>query len=240
MKHDLSIVIPTYKEETRIERCIKESLFFLRNNEKIKNFEIIFVADDAGDKTIDIIKSNLKENKELKLIVNPKREQKGGSVKIGMLEAKYDPLLFFDVDLSTPLYEINESLDHIEKYDIVIGSRGMKESKIEKKYIGIFLSKCFSVLKWTIVGLNFKDTQCGFKMFKRKTLDVFKKQRIKSSFFDVEILYIAKKMGFTIKEKPITWIDSDASNFNQGKVILSFLKELTRMKWYTIKGYYNK
>jgi dolichyl-phosphate beta-glucosyltransferase len=240
MKHDLSVIIPTYKEETRIERCIKESLFFLRNNEKIKNFEIIFVADDAGDKTIDIIKSNLKENKELKLIVNPKREQKGGSVKIGMLEAKYDQIVFFDVDLSTPLYEINESLDLIEKYDIVIGSRGMKESKIEKKYFAIFLSQCFSLLKLLVVGLKFKDTQCGFKMFKRKTMPIFEKQRIKSSFFDVEILYIAKKMKYTIKEKPITWIDSDASNFNQGKVVISFLKELIRMKWYALKGYYNQ
>jgi len=212
-KHDLSIVIPTYKEEKRIERCINESLFFFRNNPRISNFEIIFVSDDAGDQTIEMIKKHLPGNPELKLLVNPERLQKGFSVRRGVLEAKYDPIMFYDVDLSTPLYETNKFLDEIDKYDMLIASRGLGESKVEKQWHKAFFSKGFSIWKRLLLGTNVNDTQCGFKMFNSKCKELFKLQTIKTSTFDLEILYIARKKGFTVKELPVTWIDSDASNF---------------------------
>ena len=234
----LSVIIPTYKEELRITRCIEESLFFFRNNPKIATFELLFVVDVSGDKTIEIIQNYMKKNKEIRVIINKIRQQKGGAVKIGMLAAKYDLLLFYDVDLSTPLYEINSSLELIKEYDIVIGSRGHPESHVEKKYFKIFLSKCFSLLKFLVLGLNLYDTQCGFKMFRKTTLSIFEKQRLISSCFDVELLFIAKKMGFKIKEKPVTWIDSDMSNFSTYKVISSFTRDLIKIKMYDWKGYY--
>ncbi|MEK6938128.1 MAG: glycosyltransferase [Nanoarchaeota archaeon] len=237
-KYDLSIIIPTYKEENRIERCIKESLFFFRNNERISNFEIIFVADNAGDHTIEIIQKYLPENQEMSLIVNEQREQKGGSVQKGMLHARYELLLFYDVDLSTPLYETDVFLNEIDDYDILIGSRGMKESKIEKKWFKVFLSRCYSLLKKTSLGLDLKDTQCGFKMFKKNSKILFEKQTIKSSAFDVEILFLAKIFNLRIKEIPITWIDSDMSNFKTHKIILNFLKETIKIRKNNLLGVY--
>lgn len=239
MKHNISIVIPVYKEEKRITRCIEESLFFFRNNPKINHFELLFVADKSGDKSIDIIQKYLPNNKEIKLILNETRQQKGGSVKIGVLETKYPIILYYDTDLSTPLYEINPSLDLLQDYDIVIGSRGLKESHVEKKIQKTLLSKGFSVLKYMILGLSIKDTQCGFKMFRASTRSIFKKQRIKSSCFDVEFLYLAQKWGFSIKEKPITWIDSDMSNFNTLQIVPSFVKELFEIRLNALRGYYD-
>lgn len=239
MTEELSIIIPVYKEENRIIRCIEESLFFFRNNNQIKKFEIIFVADKSGDKTIELIQQYLDKNKKMQLIINETRQQKGGSVKIGVAHARYPLLLYYDTDLSTPLYEVNECLDIIQQYDIVVGSRGLKESHIEKKYFNIFLSKCFAILKFLILGLRFKDTQCGFKMFRKSVAPIFEKQRIKSSCFDVEFLYLAQKNGFTIKEKPITWIDSDMSNFNPFFIIPSFFKELLEIRWNSLCGLYD-
>ncbi len=236
----LSVVIPAYKEEKRITRCIEESLFFFRNNARIRTFELIFVVDVSGDKTIFIIEEYAKNNPEIKLIVNQHREQKGGSVRVGMLAAKYDVLLFYDVDLSTPLYEINSSLDLLGIYDIVIGSRGLRDSHVEKKYFKKFLSYGFSLLKWLVLGLRLVDTQCGFKMFRRTALPIFQKQRIKSSLFDVEILYVAQCLGFSIAEKPITWIDSDMSNFNTLAVIFSFFREIWVIRINSWRGCYGK
>ena len=241
MKTNLSVVIPAYKEEKRIHRCIKESLFFLRENKHIGKFEIIFVADVSGDKTISIIQEYMKENTEIQLIVNTERQQKGGSVKIGMLQAQYSVVIFYDVDLSTPLYEINDSLKLLKTYHVVIGSRGLKESNVEKNQFKIFLSKGFSFFKWVILGLHFTDTQCGFKMFRKEIVSLlFERQHLKSSCFDVELLYIAKKYNLNIKEKPITWIDSDMSNFNTLHVVLSFFRELVKIRWNDWKGYYKK
>ncbi|MEM0230920.1 MAG: glycosyltransferase [Candidatus Woesearchaeota archaeon] len=240
MKWNLSIIIPVFREENRIERCIKESLFFLNNCKKINKFEIIFVADKSGDKTIDIIRKHAAREKRIKLIVNKKREEKGGSVKIGMLRAKYELMMFYDADLSTPLYEINKFLELIPKYDILIASRGLKDSKVQKKPFKILLSRIFSILKRILLGIKFKDTQCGFKMFKRKCRVLFEKQRIKSDAFDVEILYLAQKMGFRIKEVPVTWIDSDMSNFRTFEVILRFKRDLIKIKINDAKGVYEK
>lgn len=240
MAEELSVIIPVYKEENRIIRCIEESLFFFRNNKHIKNFEIIFVADKSGDKTIELIQQYLKKNKEIQLIINETRQQKGGSVKIGVSHARYSLLLYYDTDLSTPLYEVNECLEFIQQYDLIIGSRGLKESHIQKKYFGIFLSHSFSLLKFLVLGLHIKDTQCGFKMFRKSVAPLFEKQSIKSSCFDVELLYLAQKNGFTIKEKPITWIDSDMSNFQTWKIIPTFLKDLFAIRINSWKGFYDK
>ncbi len=239
MQYNLSIIIPVYKEEHRITRCIEESLFFFRHNPLIKNFEMLFVADVSGDKTIEIIQKHL-HNKEINLIINKTREQKGGAVKIGALQAKYPIVIYYDADLSTPLYEVNSSLELLDNYDIVIGSRGLKESQVQKRPFKIFMSKCFSLLKLVVLGLRFQDTQCGFKLFKKKTLCIFEKQTIKSSCFDVELLYIAQKYGFSIKEKAVTWMDSDMSNFQTWKIVPGFLRDMAKIRIQSWNGFYNK
>lgn len=239
MRQNLSVVIPAYKEEHRIERCIRESLSFLRGHPAVGKFELLFVADVSGDKTIELIQKYQRQHKEIKLIVNPQREQKGGSVKVGMLHAKYDVLLFYDVDLSTPLDEITRALNDLKEYDVVIGSRALPESHVQKDFFKTVLSTGFSLLKWLVLGLPYKDTQCGFKMFRSSTRIIFEKQRLKSSAFDVELLFIARRLGFCVKEMPVTWVDSEGSNFNILHVVFSFFRELAKIRINGLKGYYN-
>ncbi len=239
-KHDISVVVPVYKEEKRVERCIIESLFFFRNNPLIGNFEIIFVADRSGDQTISTIQKHLSKNKELKLIVNQERLRKGFSVRAGAMQAKYGLILFYDNDLSTPLCEVNKFLEIIDDYDILIASRALKESKIERKFFKMVLSRGFSFWKRLILNMKIKDTQCGFKMFKRHCRVIFEKQTIRDGAFDVELLYLAKKFGFHIKEVPITWIDSDSSNFTAIGNITHNGRDIVKIRMNDLRGVYNK
>jgi dolichyl-phosphate beta-glucosyltransferase len=238
-KYSLSVIIPTYKEAIRIERCIVESLQYLRSCDKINNFEIIFASDRSGDETVSIIRKYMKTNPEIKLIEFKERQQKGGAIKSAVPSAKYQLILFYDADLSTPLYEIDSFLEIISGFDVLIASRGLKDSKIQKKIIKTGLSKAFSILKFLVLGISFKDTQCGFKMFNVEGKELFNKQTIKSSAFDVELLFIAKKWRLKVKEVPVTWIDSDMSNFNTFKVILRFLKDIIQIKINDFKGLYD-
>jgi glycosyltransferase involved in cell wall biosynthesis len=237
-QHDISVIIPVFKEERSIERAIVEMARFFGKNRRIRDYEIIFVADKSGDRTIEIIQAAVKRDPHLKLIVNRCREQKGGSVRIGMLKAKYDPMLFFDADLSTPLREINVFLDQIDDYDIIIGSRGLPESKVKKRMFRVFLSKGFSLFKRVLLGLTVKDTQCGFKMFRKQCKPIFKMQRIKTGTFDVELLVIAKRNNYKLKELPITWVDVGNSNFNALNLVYRMSMDTVMIKRNDLLGKY--
>ena len=232
-KYKISVVIPVF-----ISRCIDESIFYFSNNPSISDFELIFVADSSGDKTISIIRKRTFSDRRIRLIVNNDRLEKGFSVKEGMLSAKYDLMLFYDADLSVPLTEIGNFLAKISRHDILIASRGLPDSRVQKKFLKILLSRLFSAVKLVMLGVNYHDTQCGFKMFRKKTLVLFRQQRIKSSCFDVELLYNAGLHNFSVKELPVTWIDSDRSNFNTLKVIGRFIVDIMRIRYYSWSGKY--
>lgn len=209
---EISIIIPTYNEEKIIEKSISKIISFLEN--KKFDYEIIVVDDCSKDRTKCII-NNL-NSKKIILIENKKNMGKGYSIKKGMLNAKKNLVLFSDADLSTPIEELNSLLKYIDDYDIVIGSRRMKKSviKIKQPFYRRLPGKMFPILVNFIILKDIRDTQCGFKLFKRDVAkNVFKKQRIRGFCFDVEILYLAKNAGYKIKEVPITW-----NNFADSKV----------------------
>jgi dolichyl-phosphate beta-glucosyltransferase len=237
-RHDLSVIIPVYREERRIIRCINETAFFFKHNKRIRNYDIIFIADKSGDRTIEIIREAIKQHPRMKLVVNTRRLHKGGSVRKGMLMAKYDPMMFFDADLSTPLYEIDSFLDMIDDYDVLIGSRALKDSKVEKKWYKTLMSKTFSLFKWVVLGLNVKDTQCGFKMYRKKCKKLFEMQQMAVGTFDIEIILMAKRNGFRLKEVPVTWVDVDMSNFNTIQIAAEAFVDVLRMKRNDLAGKY--
>jgi dolichyl-phosphate beta-glucosyltransferase len=227
----ISVVIPTYRNENQIKKGIEKSLSFFRANKKIEKFEIIFASDRAEDNTIEIIKKHLVDNSEIILMENKTRLQKGGSIRRAMLKTRYPIKLYYDADLSTPLEEVDRFLELIDEWDIVIGSRRIKGANVKKNIVKKFLSAGFSLLNYLVLGLTYRDTQCGFKMFNENSLDIFKKQKIVSNAFDVEILWLAKKMGFKVKEHPVTWVDSDTSNFTALGAIYSLLKGTIQVRF---------
>jgi len=150
-----------------------------------------------------------------------------------------DLYLFYDTDLSTPLDEFNHLLPYIDNNDIVIGSRHMQGAEIEKSLHKTLISKTLNLVNFIALGLKIHDTQCGFKLFNRKALKLFKYLTIHSSAFDIELLYMARKGGLRIKEIPVKWSDSDVSNFNHFQVIGHFIRDLLKIRLNALKGYYS-
>lgn len=195
-----SIVIPAYNEERRIGKTL----------EKIKQhgkYEIIVVDDGSKDRTAEIAKKH-----GARVVKNQKNKGKGYSVRRGMLAATHDRVLFTDADLSTPIEELDKVLE--VDADIAIGSRNctgalrVEDQGLMRRSAG----RIFNLLTRMITGVKAADTQCGFKLFSKKTIKpIFSQQKLDGFSFDVEILYLAKKLGYKIEEVPVRWHDDKRS-----------------------------
>jgi len=220
----ISIIIPAYNEEKRIKETLDSNLKFFKaiKKNKILDFEIIAVVNGSTDKTLEIVKELAKKNKELKYL-NLKRGAKGYAVIEGFKEAlkgNSNLIGFKDADMATSPEAFYELVKKINNYDGIIASRYVKGSIIAPKPTSerIFASRIFNFMIRIILGLRFKDTQCGAKLFKRKTLEkTIPRLTFSQLAFDVEILYIMKKLGFKIKEIPTRWSDKEYSKVNFAK-----------------------
>ena len=145
--------------------------------------------------------------------------------------ASYNLILFSDADLSTPIKELDRFLAEIKDYDIIIGSRALKNSKVEKHQplYRELIGKIFNLLVRRITGLNLHDTQCGFKLFKN-CRNIFEQQKIPGWSFDVELLYLAGKAGKKILEKPVTWINDERSKVNAVKDSYKMFMDLLKIR----------
>ncbi|HIH14728.1 MAG: glycosyl transferase family protein [archaeon GW2011_AR17] len=235
---ELSIVIPAFNEEKSLEYSLQKIIDYGEKN--FSDYEILVINDGSQDATADIAEKF--KAKKVKLIQNPKNMGKGFSVKLGMINAKYDLILFTDADLATPIEELPKFLKSIEEgYDIAIASRSIEGANIEvaqTKYRQV-LGKAFPILVQNMVLKDFKDTQCGFKVFKKEAArKIFPRQTLQRWAFDVEILYIAKKLGYKIKEIPVTWIDKGNSKLSPMKDSFKMFYEITKIKYNDLKKEY--
>ena len=247
---EISIIIPAYNEEKRIQKTLERIFSYMK--EKKHDFEIIVVDDGSKDKTVELVelfrKKNSKGKKKadknrIKILKNIKNKGKGHSVKRGMLSGEKKWLLFSDADLSTPIEEIEKFEKYIDQYSIIIASRNLKESqiKIKQPKLRSTLGKIFPfvVNLFTIRGI--KDTQCGFKLFRKDVAEkIFPLQTSKRFAFDVEVLFIAKKHGYKIKEIPVIWINALGSKVDPINDSISMFFDLIRFRFNSIIGKYNK
>lgn len=219
----ISIVIPAYNEEKRIGLTLDSILSYISKNNDI--IEILIVLNNCTDDTIGIVrKYNLIDNRfkyiDLGLIKNKKvGNTKGYAIKVGLKESIGDYVLFMDADNSTDISELDKFLPILENgYDCVIGSRYLPDSivNIKQSIFRIFASRVGNLLIRLLILQNIKDTQCGFKIFKREVINkIFYELKINGFSFDIEILYLIKKYGFSIKEIGICW-----KNMNRSTVTL--------------------
>jgi glycosyltransferase involved in cell wall biosynthesis len=246
----LSVVIPCFEEMANLQKGVLDKVnhYLLKRKEA---FEVIIVDDGSKDGSVAFIEQFIKENKNFRLIKNA-HTGKAGAVTTGMLAAVGELVLFTDMDQATPIEEIEKLMPYFQKkFDIVIGSRST--ARKGSPFIRLFISRANIVLRKLIVGIpGISDTQCGFKMFRREVAqDLFSKiNSIHNNFksisgssvssgFDVELLYIAEKSGYKIREVSVQWLYVETRRVNPIKDSVDGVMELLRIKQNAVSGKYN-
>ena len=240
IKVDLSVVIPVFNEEKRLPENLDKIIDFLKS--KKINSEIILVDDGSSDKTWKVLQSYKAKHGNIKLLKHQKNLGKGAAVKSGMIASSGNLVLMTDCDLSTPIEEFDLLMGHIKKNDVVIGSRRLKEKKLGRmpaRY-RTFLGDIYYEMLRLILLPEVKDTNCGFKLFSRKVITpTFKRQKINRWGYDAEVLFIAHKHGFSIKEVPVKWTHFAGSKVKVFDAVVKTLGELMQIKWNNLRGRYD-
>lgn len=246
MKPFLSVVIPAYNEEFNLRTGILDSVYDYLSEQKY-SWEILFVDDGSTDSSLKIAQEFA--NKHSKFIVLPEPHRgKAGTVTAGVLKADGEIILFTDTDQATPIDQIEKILPKFkEGYGVVIGSRhGREGAPLIRKVMALG----FSFLRLIVLSLPFKDTQCGFKAFTNqaanqifKRLEIFS-QKSKSkgasvtAGFDLEILYIARKLGYKVAEVAVDWHHKEGTKVNPIKDSIEGLRGLMMVRLNAIRGKY--
>jgi dolichyl-phosphate beta-glucosyltransferase len=236
-----SIVIPAYNEGERLGATLGKVLGYVR--EQGWNAEVIVVNDGSSDNTAEIVRGFAEKNPVLRLVENPGNRGKGYSVRNGMLNARGDVVVFSDADLSSPIEEIPKLLAALAAgADIAIGSRWLRtelQTRRQSLHRQLF-GRVFNVLLRIILGLKFKDTQCGFKAFTRRAAQtILPLQRIERWGFDPEILFLARKFGFRVEEVAVLWGHSGDTRIHPLVDGARMFQEMLRVRRYDLTGKYD-
>ncbi len=236
---ELSIVIPSYNEERRLPEALRRVRAYLQARRI--DAEVIVVDDGSADGTARVVEAWRAEFPGLRLVSNGRNRGKGYSVRHGMLEAHGRVVLFTDADLSAPIEEADKLLAALSSYQVAIGSRGLDRSLIEvhqsrlRELAGIIFNRIVRL----ITGLNFMDTQCGFKAFLREPARiVFEQQRIERFGFDPEILFLAKRHGLRAVEIAVRWAHDSHTKVRVLRDSLRMFGEVLAIRWNWLLGRY--
>lgn len=237
-----SIVLPAYNESARIRTTLEK--ITAHAAERRWNAEIIVVNDGSSDDTAAAVQALATQCQSVRLIENPGNRGKGYSVRNGMLHASGEILLFSDADLSSPIEEADKLFAALANgADVAIGSRWLDvnlQTKRQPFYRQIF-GRIYNLALRLILGLSFKDTQCGFKAFNRRAAEVlFPLQRIERWGFDPELLYLARRFHLRVGEVPVKWAHREGTRINPLRDGLHMLFEIFRVRWNAISGKYKR
>ncbi len=252
METYLSIVIPAYNEETRLPETLQRVRDYLARQTYAS--EILVVDDGSHDQTLAAARAALagvESPVSARVIANDHRG-KGFTVRAGMLAAAGEIVLFSDADLATPIEEIPKLLAQLRAgYDIAIGSReGVGAQRMAEPWYRHLMGRVFNMLVRLIAGMNYQDTQCGFKAFRRSVAqDLFAKMQlygagakvIKGSAvtaFDVEILFLAGKRGYKVAEVPVLWHYGESTKVNPLRDSVRNFQDVARVRMNDWRGAY--
>jgi dolichyl-phosphate beta-glucosyltransferase len=228
----LTVVVPAFNEEKRVGASLKRIRDYL--GEKRWPSEIIVVDDGSLDATSEVAAKEL-EGFPNRVLKNEENRGKGYSVRRGMLEAQGEFALFSDADLSTPIEEVEALIGALGRgAHVAIGSRAAEGAAIEihQPWVRENLGKLFNAFLQALVIRGIKDTQCGFKCFKQEVVGpIFSRMTVERWAFDVEILYLARRLGYTIAEVPVRWRNSPATKVSAGADGLRMLLDSLRIRY---------
>jgi glycosyltransferase involved in cell wall biosynthesis len=236
LRRSISIIIPAFNEEKRLPATLQK----VREHLALRSWEyaeIVVVDDGSRDATAEAARAA-----GARVLANPGNRGKGYSVRHGMLEAKGDWALFTDADLSAPIEELEKlwAAAERERARVAIGSRALDRSLIgvHQPLFREMMGRCFNLARRLITGLPFRDTQCGFKLFEaRAAAEIFRRQLLDGFGFDVEVLFIARRLGFRTVETPVRWNDAAGTTVSLGRGVMAFLDPL-KVRWNAIRGRY--
>lgn len=246
----LSVVIPSYNEMANLRKGVLDKVEHFLNKQKYE-WEVIIVDDGSDDGSIEFVQRFGKDNPQFRLL-KISHLGKAGAVTAGMLNAKGEHMLFMDMDQATPIEEIDKLLPFIKEYDLVIGSRGSKRKG--DPWTRLLMARGMIILRSLIVGIKgISDTQCGFKLFKKTVSDeLFLKLKnfhngyktisgssVKAGF-DVELLFLAQKLGYKIKEVPVEWLYVESRRVNPLRDSLEAIRDLLAIRINDFRGEYKK
>jgi dolichyl-phosphate beta-glucosyltransferase len=237
-----SFILPAYNESERLTSSLPKVLGYVRQRQL--DAEIIVVNDGSKDDTADIVRKFADAEPCIRLLENPGNHGKGYSVRNGMLHARGDILLFTDTDLSSPIYEADKLFAAIrDGADVAIGSRWLRrELQTEPQpLLRQLYGRLFNLGLRIVLGLHFKDTQCGFKAFTREAAHViFPRQHIERWGFDPEILFLANKFKLKTVEVAVEWAHDHRSKISPLRDGLRMGSEVLQVRWNEMRGKYEQ
>jgi dolichyl-phosphate beta-glucosyltransferase len=233
----LSIVVPAYNEARRIRGTLEKLCHF--KDLRPYSIELVVVDDGSTDETVEIVG----EFPGIRLVRNDRNHGKGFTVRHGVLEARGELVLFTDADLSTPIEEVDKLLSALQSSgaDTAVGSRALQRELIgiHQPWFRDMAGRFFNLLVRGFTGLRLHDTQCGFKLFQRRTTRrAFERMRVEGFGFDPELLFLIESGGGRVVEVAVIWNDNPATK-------VRFLRDATRMsldlialRWRAFRGKY--
>jgi len=234
----LSVVVPAFNEEAHIGRTIADVLTEI--DRLALNAELIVVDDGSTDRTASIVEEAAKPGSKVRL-VRAAHAGKGAAVRRGMLDARGAWRFLADADLSMPITELTRFLDASQRVggDVLVGSREARgATRIGEPWSRHAIGRLFNWSVKLLVLRGVDDTQCGFKLFSARAAEtLFPLQRLDGFGFDVEILFLARRAGFVIREIPVTWVYGRESKVNLTSGARGFV-DLVAVRWHQLRGAY--
>lgn len=244
----LSVVIPAYNEAHRLPRTLHRLAEYFREASprwgvSLDAIEVIVVDDGSDDGTGRVAQAFSDRLPKIRILYNSPNRGKGFAVRYGMLSAQGKFRLFSDADLSTPIEEVEKLLSPVrgEECDIAIASRGLPQSILEVRqpFIREMLGRLFNLVVQALATPGIWDTQCGFKLFRDEVAErLFQTQRLDGFAFDVEVLFLARKFGYRIKEIPVRWRNDPNTKVRTLQDGLKMLWDVLQIRWNDLRGVY--
>jgi dolichyl-phosphate beta-glucosyltransferase len=229
---DLAVIIPAYNEEERLPATLDRIQEYLAT--RPWRSRIVVTDDGSRDGTPRLVEEAAVRNPAIHLLRYTPNHGKGYAVRHGMTHTAADRLLMCDADLSTPIEEIEKLWARLDAgADIAIGSRALRESNlaVRQPFLREMIGRSFNVVVRVLAVPGIADTQCGFKLFRGDAAArLFPQLTIDGWCFDVEALYVARRLGYRIDEVPVTWINSPSTKVNVVRDFLRTVSELFRIR----------
>ena len=230
-----TLVIPAYNERDRIGSSLEAIARWRETRPGGYEWEVLLVDDGSTDGTAEIARNAAREaGFPLEIRALPRNRGKGAAIRAGVLASAGDPILVSDADLSTPLAEFDKLAPRMDTHSIAVGSRAIDEELVRKKQpahrrafgkLGNLLVRVFAVR-------GIRDTQCGFKLFRREAArELFRDAKVERFAYDMEILHLAQRRGMRIAEIPVLWFNAPGSKVSVLRDTLPTLRDLLRIRW---------